>query len=121
MIASYMRSRMMQHGFLEGNYPMYAALFSVAPDDNGFNGVELLVGRVAVTAAMLEEYEPGKVRNLQAVAFAAVYGAPAIVAVGLFDAPTGGNLLAFTTCPAYTPVDGAEVEWPPATFIIRLD
>lgn len=102
----------------------YAALYSVAPNDAG-GGTELSgfgYARQVFNASTLLT-ATGEIGNSNLLTFTASGGDwSTAVAIGIFDALTGGNLLCWT--PFATPItalDGDSVQVPSWGFSIQLD
>lgn len=102
---------------------VYVGLFSAAPNDAG-GGTEVTTtlraaGRVAATFAAPSG---GSIASDAVVDFGAAEGSASVTHYGLFDAASGGNLLAYaavTTPLAITP--GILVEFPIGAITVTLD
>jgi len=112
--SDYLEEKLLAHAFGGPNYTrptnVYFAAFTVAPDDTG-GGTECTGG----SYARVELPNDGTTWSSPLVGFptsiSAVVGVVwptatanwgSVVAVGIFDAPTGGNLLAWSTTTAKT-------------------
>lgn len=99
-ISTYLSDAMLDHVFGEASYTeptCYAALFTTAPTmPAGTGGVEVTGGsyvRVALTGKMGAAASE-QITNSSAITFAtATANWGTVVAVGIYDASTGGNLL----------------------------
>jgi hypothetical protein len=96
-LSNYLENKLLDHSLGVASYPapaaIYAALYTVAPTD-GTSGTEVPVGngyareQVAWNAA-----SNGAATNSNTVTFSATGSWGTVVAVGLLDSSTGGNLL----------------------------
>lgn len=75
---------------------IYLALFTTAPDDAGTGGVEVTGGAYARKLTVGTDWAAGGGSNATELIFpTATADWGTVVAVGLYDAATAGNLLAF--------------------------
>ena len=89
----------------------YVALYTVAPGEGG-GGTEVSVGSYARTAATftVSGTAPTTASNSAAVEFAEASGSwGTIVAAGIFDASTSGNLIAFANLTTSKAIDTGDV------------
>ena len=101
---------------------VYMALFSAVPDDTG-GGTELVVGNgYAREAITFGAASGGAMSNTIAVPFTAS-GAAWLdtVAIGIFDASTGGNMLAWDVITTATIGDGDTLNFPIGDIDLTLD
>lgn len=80
-----------------GAATVYAALFTAAPTDAG-GGTECAYSGYARQAIAFSAPSGGATANSGTVTFPAAAGSSqTVVAIGIFDAPSGGNLLIWDT------------------------
>jgi len=101
---------------------VYLALYTAAPTDAG-GGTELVVANgYAREQITFGAYAGGTISNTGAVAFTAAGGNwGSIVAVGIFDAATAGNLLAWDAITPATINDGDTLNFPIGDIDVSLD
>lgn len=99
----------------------YVALYLTAPDDTG-GGVEVSTGGYARQAATFTDAGSGVYSNSAQLSFDAT-GADfgSVVAVGIFDAPTAGNLWAWKVVPAQSVVNGQSARFASGALTVRFD
>lgn len=102
--SDYTENRVLDHVLGKTSFTMpsvWVALYTVAPTDAG-GGTEAAYGsyaRVATSGASWNAASGGSTSNATALAFpACTSGTSVVVAFGLLDASSGGNLLAHGTC-----------------------
>jgi hypothetical protein len=102
-LSDFLETKIIEH-FFRGNAQAattpYVGLFSVMPADDGTGGTEVtttirVAGRVAAGFAA-SSGGSGQVANSADVDFGAAAGGATVVGFGLFDAASGGNLLAYS-------------------------
>lgn len=109
----------------------YVGVYTTAPTaDDGSDGVEVSVtgyARVAVTSNTTNWKDPstatqGQTNNLFKIVFP-VANAPwgSMVGFGVWDAPTGGNLLYWATCSAVSVGTGDQLRFEETTLTIQED
>lgn len=98
--SDYLEDKLLKHAFTNTTYTpaatLYVALYTVAPSDTG-GGTEVSGGSYARVSVAFTVSGTGTLcTNSAAVEFAAATASfGTVVAVGVFDALTAGNLLAF--------------------------
>ena len=100
---------------------VYLALYTVAPTDAG-GGTQVTGGGYARQAITFGASSAGAIANTSAVAFTAsgaAYGT--VVAVGVFDALTAGNLLAWDAITSAVIGDGDTLNFAIGDIDITLD
>ena len=110
--SNYLETKVLEHVFGGSAYTapgtLYVALFTAAPSDTG-GGTEVSGGSYArQTAAFTVSGDTGS--NTSAIEYAtatADYGT--VVAMGVFDASTSGNLLAYGTLTTSKTVSNGDV------------
>lgn len=110
--SNYLETKVLEHVFGGSAYTapgtLYVALFTAAPSDTG-GGTEVSGGAYArQTAAFTVSGDTGS--NTSAIEYAtatADYGT--VVAMGVFDASTSGNLLAYGTLTTSKTVSNGDV------------
>lgn len=123
--SDYLENKLLDHVY--GNVPftspttVYLALFTAAPTDAG-GGTEVSGNGYARKAVTFGSASDGKVTNTAAVAFTATGGGFGnIVASAVFDAATGGNMLAWKTIPAITINENDTLTFPIGKVEATLD
>jgi len=100
-ITNYLGNAIADHVFGKATYTaptnIYVALFTVTPSDTG-GGTEVTGGSYARVSTAAADWNAatsaGLIDNLNAITFTTATGTwGTVVAVGLFDASSGGNLL----------------------------
>jgi len=100
---------------------VYLALFTVAPTDAG-GGTEVTGSGYARQAITFGAPSGGAIANTGAVSFTASGGNfGSVVAVGIFDAATAGNMLAWDAITAATVNDTDTLEFAIGDIDITLD
>lgn len=108
--ADYLENKVLDHVFRNTSYTppagTYLALYTAAPTDAG-GGTQVTGGGYARQAITFSAASAGAISNTGAVNFTASGGNfGAIVAVGIFDALTSGNMLAWKAITSVTINDG---------------
>lgn len=102
----------------------YVALYTVAPSESG-GGTEVSGGSYARQAATftVSGDTPTEAENASAIEFPTATGSwGTIVAAGIFDASTSGNLIAFADLTASKTIDSGDVlRFNAGTLTITLD
>ena len=113
--SDYLENKVLEHVFENSAYTapstLYAALFTVAPSDTG-GGTEVSGGGyVRKTAAFtVSGTNPTTATNGSAIEYpTATAGYGTVVAVGVFDASSSGNLLAYANLDASKAVSTGDV------------
>jgi hypothetical protein len=113
--SDYLENKVLEHVFENSAYTapstLYAALFTVAPSDTG-GGTEVSGGGyVRKTAAFtVSGTNPTTATNGSAIEYpTATAGYGTVVAVGVFDASSSGNLLAYANLDASKVVSTGDV------------
>tara|TARA_R100000655_G_scaffold74485_1_gene113013 strand:+ start:6790 stop:7182 length:393 start_codon:yes stop_codon:yes gene_type:complete len=113
--SDYLEDKVLDHVFGGNAYSapstLYTALYSVAPSDTG-GGTEISGGAYArqTAAFTVSGTNPTTATNSAAIEYptaTADYGT--VVAVGIFDALSGGNLLAYSTLDSSKVVSSGDV------------
>ena len=122
--SDYTENRVLDHLFraVASTAPatVYLALFTVAPTDAG-GGTQVTGGGYARQAITFGAASGGAIANTVAVSFTAsgaAYGA--VVAVGIFDALTVGNMLAWAPITSATVNDGDTLQFPIGDIDVTL-
>lgn len=122
--SDYTENRVLDHLFraVASTAPatVYLALFTVAPTDAG-GGTQVSTGGYARQAITFGAASGGAIANTVAVSFTASgasYGA--VVAVGIFDALTVGNMLAWAPITSATVNDGDTLQFPIGDIDVTL-
>lgn len=123
--SDYLENAALNHVFrntaLTSPSAVYLALFTVAPTDAG-GGTEVSGGGYARQAITFGAPSGGAIANTGAVAFTASGAAfGSVVAVGIFDASTGGNMLAWDAITSATIGDGDTLNFAIGDIDITLD
>ena len=132
-LSNYLEEALIDHLFRTNTFAkpaaIYVALFTAAPTDAG-GGTEVVGGsyaRVAVSQLDVEWDAPvagnGNTKNSNLISFPAPTGAwGTVVAVGIFDAVTGGNLLIHGTLATAKTINGGDPapQFPAGTLSITL-
>jgi hypothetical protein len=102
----------------------YVALYTVAPGETG-GGTEVSGGSYARQSATftISGTAPTQAANTAAIEFPTATGSwVSVVAAGVFDASTGGNLLAFADLTAAKTISSGDVlRFDASTLVITLD
>lgn len=113
--SDYLEDKVLEHVFGGNAFTapstLYVALFTVAPSDTG-GGTEVSGGGYARQTATfnVSGTNPTEASNVAAIEYAtatANYGT--VLAVGVFDASSGGNLLAYSTLTTNKTIDTGDV------------
>lgn len=99
----------------------YVALYTVTPDDTG-GGTEVSTGGYARQAVTFTSAGSGVYSNnaqISILATGADFGA--VVAIGVFDAVSGGNLLGWKVVPTQTVVNGQAAKFDSGAITVRFD
>lgn len=122
--SDYLENAALNHVFrntsLTSPAAVYLALYTVAPTDAG-GGTQVTGAGYARQAITFGAPSGGAISNTSAVSFTASggnYGT--VVAVGIFDASTGGNLLAWDGITSATINDGDTLNFPIGDIDITL-
>jgi len=124
--SDYLEDELLDHVFGNAAYTspatVYAALYTAAPSDAG-GGTEVTGGSYARTAISFGAASSGSVTNDTAVEFpAATAGWGTVTHVGIFDASTSGNLLAWVALDNSKTVDtGDQLRFSIGTLTVSLD
>lgn len=98
-LSDYLENKLLDHFLGTASYTMpaavYVALYSVAPDDTG-GGTEISGGSYARQAATFNAASEGATENDDNIDFTNM-PAVTVVAIGIHDALTSGNLLLWGT------------------------
>tara|TARA_R110000737_G_scaffold140102_1_gene170904 strand:+ start:137 stop:517 length:381 start_codon:yes stop_codon:yes gene_type:complete len=98
---------------------VYLGLFTVAPSDAG--GTEVSGAGYARQATAFDVSSGGAITNTASESFTAAGGTyGTVVAIGIFDAVTAGNLLAWDTINSITIADGDKLAFPIGDIDISL-
>ena len=99
---------------------VYLALYTVAPSDTG-GGTEVTGAGYARQATAFDASSGGAITNTASESFTAAGGTyGTVVAIGIFDAVTAGNLLAWDTINSVTIADGDKLAFPIGDIDISL-
>ena len=113
--SDYLEDKVLDHVFggnaFTAHSTLYVALFTVAPSDTG-GGTEVSGGAYARQTATfnVSGTNPTEASNVASIEYptaTASYGT--VLAVGVFDALTGGNLLAYSTLTTNKTIDAGDV------------
>lgn len=122
--SDYLENELLDHVFRNATYTspsaVYLALFTAAPTDAG-GGTEVSTGGYAREAITFGAASGGAIANTSAVEFTASganFGT--ILAVGIFDALTTGNLLAWNEITSVTINDGDTLNFPIGDIDVTL-
>jgi hypothetical protein len=99
---------------------VYLALYTATPSDTG-GGTEVTGSGYARQLTAFDASSGGAITNSAAETFTASGGSyGAVVAIGIFDALTGGNLLAWDGITSATITDGDTLTFPIGNIDISL-
>ena len=99
---------------------VHLALFTVTPSDAG-GGTEVSGSGYARQATAFDASSGGAITNTAAESFTASGGAFGdVVAIGIFDAATGGNMIAWDGIASATVADGDTITFPIGNIDISL-
>lgn len=133
-LSNYLEVKMLGHAF--GRVPfsppatLYLAALTALPDDFG-GGSEPTAADYARLALSNDEFSwsapasglgPTMVSNINTLAWnTAVDSWGSIIGLAIYDAPTGGNLLCYTSAPAQTVGSGQELRISAGYMSVTLD
>lgn len=108
--SDYLENEILDHVFRNSAYTppaaVYVGLYTTAPTDAG-GGTEVSGSNYARTAVTFSAASGGAIANSAAVTFPTASGSwGTIVAFGIFDASSGGNLLAWNTLTSFAIASG---------------
>jgi hypothetical protein len=122
--SDYLENKLLDHTFRNTSYAppatVYLALYTANPTDAG-GGTEVTGGGYARQAITFGAASGGAISNTAAVAFTATganYGT--VSAVGIFDALSGGNLLAWKDITDVVINDGDTLNFPIGDIDVTL-
>jgi predicted metal-binding membrane protein len=122
--SDYLENALLNHVFrntaLTAPTTVYLALYTAAPTDAG-GGTQVSGGGYARQAITFGAPSGGAIANTSAVSFTATgaaYGT--VVAVGIFDASTAGNLLAWDDITSAVINDGDTINFPIGDIDVTL-
>lgn len=123
--SDYLENELLDHVFRNAAYTpaaaVYLGLFTAAPSDAG-GGTEVSTGGYAREAITFGAASGGAISNTSAVEFTASGGNfGTITHVGIFDAATTGNLLAWKAITNVTINDGDTLNFPIGDIDVALD
>lgn len=123
--SDYLENALLNHVFrntsLTSPTTTYLALYTVSPSDAG-GGTEVSGSGYARQAITFGAPSGGAISNTGAVSFTASGGNfGTVVAVGIFDALTTGNLLAWDAITSATVNNGDTIQFPIGDIDITLD
>lgn len=123
--SDFLENELLDHVFRNSAYTspaaVYLALYTTAPTDSG-GGTEVSTGGYSRQAITFGAASGGAIANTSAVEFTASganFGT--IVAVGIFDASTSGNLLAWNEITSVVINDGDTLNFPIGDIDVTLD
>lgn len=123
--SDYLENAVLNHVFRNTAFAspaaVYLGLFTAAPTDAG-GGTEVSGGGYARQAITFGAPSGGAISNTGAVSFTATganFGT--VVAVGIFDASTGGNMLAWDAITSGVVNDGDTMQFPIGDIDVTLD
>jgi hypothetical protein len=109
-LSDYLEDALLDHFLATTAYTapsnVYVALYTVAPSDSG-GGTEVSGGSYARQSATFDAAASGATQNSGNIDFANM-PAVTVVAVGIFDAASGGNLLVHGTLTANKTLDAGD-------------
>ena len=112
--SDYLEDKLLKHAFTNTTYTpastLYVALYTVAPSDSG-GGTEVSGGSYSRTSVAFSVSGTGTLcTNSSAVEFAAATASwGTVVAVSVYDASTGGNMLAWADLAANKTIDSGDI------------
>ena len=123
--SDYLEDALLNHVFrntaLTSPSGTFLALYTAAPNDAG-GGTQVSGAGYARQAITFGAPSGGAISNTSPVSFTASGGSyGAVVAVGIFDAVSGGNLLAWDTITSATVNDGDTITFATGDIDITLD
>lgn len=123
--SDFLENELLDHVFRNASYTppaaVYLALYTAAPTDAG-GGTQVSGSGYARQAVTFGAASGGAIANTGAVSFTATGGNfGSIVAVGIFDASTSGNLLTWKAITSVTINDGDTLAFPIGDIDVNLD
>lgn len=123
--SNYLEDAVLNHVFGGDAYTspssVYLALYTTAPTDAG-GGTQVSGNGYARQEITFDAADSGEVTSTSPVSFTASGGSfGTIVAVGVFDASTGGNLLAWKAITPVTINDTDTLTFPAGDITVSLD
>lgn len=123
--SDYLENELLDHVFRNSSYTppsaVYLALYTSAPTDAG-GGTQVSGNGYSRQAITFGAASGGAISNTSAVSFTASGGNfGTIVAVGIFDASTSGNLLAWKAITSVAINDGDTLTFPIGDIDVTLD
>lgn len=123
--SDYLENALLNHVFrntsLTSPTTTYLALYTVSPSDAG-GGTEVSGSGYARQAITFGAPSGGAISNTAQVSFTASGGNfGTVVAVGIFDASTAGNLLAWDAITSATVNNGDTIQFPIGDIDVTLD
>ena len=112
--SDYLEDKLLKHAFTNTTYTpastLYVALYTVAPSDSG-GGTEVSGSSYSRTSVAFSVSGTGTLfTNSSAVEFAAATASwGTVVAVSVYDASTGGNMLAWADLAANKTIDSGDI------------
>jgi hypothetical protein len=108
--SDYLENKLLEHVFKATAYSapatVYAALYTAAPSDAG-GGTECAGGSYDRVAVTFGAASAGSISNSAQAAFPTATGSwGTVTAFGIFDASSGGNLLAWNTLTSFAVASG---------------
>lgn len=108
--SDYLEEKLLEHSLGVHSYTMptnvYMALYTATPSDTG-GGTQVSGSGYARQAITFGEYSAGSIANTNEITFTASGGSfGTVVAFGIFDASTSGNLLYWSTITSTAVADG---------------
>ena len=109
-LSNYLENKLIDHCLGTTSFTMpaavYVGLYTVAPDDTG-GGTQVTGGSYARQSAAFTASASGATSNSANIDFAGMPAAT-VVAIGIFDASTAGNLLLWGTLTANKTTDAGD-------------
>jgi len=109
-LSNYLENKLIDHFLGTTSFTMpaavYVGLYTVAPDDTG-GGTQVTGGSYARQSAAFTASASGATSNSANIDFAGMPAAT-VVAIGIFDASTAGNLLLWGTLTANKTTDAGD-------------
>jgi len=123
--STYLANKVLDHVFRNVAYTppatVYVALFTAAPTDAG-GGTEVSGGSYGRVALTFSAASAGAIANSIQEAFAEASGSwGTVVAWGIYDASSGGNLLAWNTITNFAVAAGETRFWAIGELSVSLD
>lgn len=121
---NYLENKVLDHVFRNVSYTpptaVYVGLFTVAPTDAG-GGTEVAGGGYARQQYICSAAASGSISNNNTIEFPNTSWTGTVVAVGIFDASSGGNLLSYTTVTSEVVSSGEILVIAAAGLTVSLD